>query len=65
MEEFTQEQIQSMQGKTQDERQAGYHIQAKIYHRSNYLNNIAMRTNTQDNQGLEPDDINPWMMDTN
>ena len=65
METFTQEQIQSMQGKTQQEKLAGYHIQAKMYHRINYLDNIAMRTNEQDNHGLQPYDINPWDMDTN
>ena len=65
METFTQEQIQSMQGKTQQEKQAGYHIQAKMYHRINYLDNIAMRTNAQDSHGLQPYDINPWDMDTN
>ena len=65
METFTQEQIQSMQGKTQQEKQAGYHIQAKMYHRVNYLDNIAMRPNAQENHGLQPYDINPWDMDTN
>ena len=65
MDKYTQEQIQSMQGKTQQEKQAGYHIQAKMYHRINYLDNIAMKMNTQENHGLEPEDINPWDMDTN
>jgi len=65
MEEYIQEQILTMQGKTQQEKQAGYHIQAKMYHRINYIDNIAMRINTQENHGLEADDMNPWDMDTN
>ena len=65
MGKYTQDQILTMQGKTQQEKQAGYHIQAKIYHRMNYIDNIAMRINTQENHGLEPDDTNPWDMDTN
>ena len=65
MDNYVLEQIETMHGSTKHEKWAAYHIQAKMYQRMNYINNMAIRMEGQDKDGLEAEDINPWKMDTN
>ena len=59
MKDYVMDQVSSMEGGW-----SSFHLQAKTFQRFNQINDFSNRLNNTEDPGLQIQDVNPWMMET-